>query len=298
MNEIVLSPITKKDARLLFDIDATFLTQEYKKEVNIDITQLLKGNKSIRLYECEDTGFRFFYPSDIDGDGRFYEQLEQISWYYAEWKWDYEIAKNFIQPNTSVLDIGCGEAKFLDYLKRKKNCECTGLELNEKAKEIACKKGLNVLNQFVQDHAVENSNKYDIVTFFQVLEHIAEIDSFLKAAVACAKPGGKIILAVPNNEPYFLTYDKMHFLNLPPHHMGWWNRKSLTELEKYYGLKLERIETQPLEHFTAYTKCYLANTMPSSSFMQKALYPFFKVLFYLRRNKINGASIMAIYTKK
>lgn len=293
----IVSPITKGEVKFLFDISRNVIIDSYLKESNIDVSYLFKKVEIISVYECIDTGYRFFFPFLIAGDGPFYEKLEQISWYYADWKWDYEIAKEFIASHSMVMDIGCGEGKFLNYLAKNKVCICAGLELNEKAKLIAVENGINVYNQFIQDHAIENKNKYDVVTFFQVLEHICDVNSFLKSAVEIVTVGGKIILAVPNNDPFYLTFDKYHFLNLPPHHMGWWNQKSLSALAELYNLKLETIIKQPLEHYSAYTRSYIKEKIPRLGFLKSIIYPFLKVLFYLNRKKINGASIMAVYTK-
>ncbi len=294
----ITSPITHGAVTFLYDIPKKNIIDSYQKESGIDVSYLFKNTDFISVYKCNDTGYRFFYPFDIDGDSPFYEKLEQIPWYYADWKWDYDIAEKYINNETSVLDIGCGEGKFLSFLKKEKNCNCSGLELNEKAKKIACNNNLNVENEFIQTHALSNKDKYDVVTFFQVLEHISQIDSFLKAAIEVVKPGGKIILAVPNNEPYYLTYDKDHFLNLPPHHMGWWNEDSLKSLAQLYPLNLVEIIKQPLEHYTSYSKNYLREHLKLPSFWVKIFTPLAKVIFYLNRKNINGASIMAIYTKK
>lgn len=293
----IVSPITKGKVKFLFDIAKEAIIDSYMSESNIDVTYLFKNTEIISVYECIDTGYRFFYPFNIAGDGPFYEKLEQISWYYADWKWDYEIAKKFINSNSAVLDIGCGEGKFLNYLGQNKKCVCSGLELNEKAKSIAVANGINVYNQFIQDHAKKNKNRYDVVTFFQVLEHISEVNSFLDSAIETVKTGGKIILAVPNNEPFYLTFDKYHFLNLPPHHMGWWNQRSLSALAELYNLKLETIVKQPLEHYSSYTHSYIKDKLPKIGFLKSIIYPFLKPLFYINRKKINGASIMAVYTK-
>jgi len=294
----ITSPITQGSVKFLYAIPKNEIISSYFKESSIDVSYLFASVDSISLYECIDTGYRFFFPYHIDGDSPFYEKLEQIPWYYAAWKWDYDVAQNYIKKETNVLDIGCGEGKFLSFLQNEKKCTCAGLELNEKAKQIACNNNLHVMNEFIQTHAKSNKEKYDTVTFFQVLEHISQIDSFLKAAIEVVKPGGNIILAVPNNEPYYLTYDKDHFLNLPPHHMGWWNEKSLRKLASLYQLELVDIIKQPLEHYTSYAKNFLREKLKLPSFIVNILTPFVKVLFYLNRKNINGASIMAVYTKK
>ena len=294
----LLSPITQGKTKLLYTIEPQELIENYKKNSNIDIRPVLNSIENIYLYQCEDTGYRFFYPFNLAGDGPFYEKLELISWYYAEWKWDYDIAQNYIPNGSKVIDIGCGEGKFLSYLQNEKNCHCEGLELNEKAQQIALSNQLKVGNETIQEFSKMNKNAFDVVTFFQVLEHISDVDSFLKSAIEVAKPGAKIILAVPNNDPFYLTYDKDHFLNLPPHHMGWWNETSLTKLAELYNLSLIKLIKQPLEHYTSYTQNFLKIKLKLPGALVKLLTPIFKVLFYLNRKNINGASIMAIYQKK
>jgi 2-polyprenyl-3-methyl-5-hydroxy-6-metoxy-1,4-benzoquinol methylase len=293
----LISPITKGRANLVDTFEPHELIDSYEKNSNIDIKYILKNTEKILLYECEETGYRFFYPFSLAGDGPFYEKLELIPWYYASWKWDYDIAQNYIPNGARVIDIGCGEGKFLAYLMKEKKCICEGLELNEKAQQIATENHLKVSNETIQKFSESNKSLFDIVTFFQVLEHISDVDSFLKSAIEVAKPGGLIILAVPNNEPYYLTYDKNHFLNLPPHHMGWWNQKSLSKLAALYGLSLVKVIKQPLEHYTSYTQNYLSIKLKLPKVLVKVLTPFFKVLFFLNRKNINGASIMAIYKK-
>ena len=92
----LLSPITQGKTKLLYTIEPQELIENYKKNSNIDIRPVLNSIENIYLYQCEDTGYRFFYPFNLAGDGPFYEKLELISWYYAEWKWDYDIAQNYI----------------------------------------------------------------------------------------------------------------------------------------------------------------------------------------------------------
>jgi 2-polyprenyl-3-methyl-5-hydroxy-6-metoxy-1,4-benzoquinol methylase len=71
-------------------------------------------------------------------------------------------------------------------------------------------------------------HNYDAVCLFQVLEHMHDISGFFKHVRAFIKPQGKLIISVPNNNPYLYVNDKLHTLNLPPHHMGLWTGSSLT----------------------------------------------------------------------
>ena len=302
MNESnkIVSTLTGGPVKLSLQIDKEEIKNRYKQEFNIDISSILDScsSESIELYECIQSGFRFFYPINISGDSFFYEQLEKISWYYADWKWEYDNAKKYFQKGDTVLDIGCGEAKYLKYLKDTLNCNVYGLELNIKAAKIAELNGLTVYNSTIEEHAIDNIEKYDVVSFFQVLEHVENPNSFLESAIKTIKKGGKMIVAVPNNDPFYLTYDKYHILNLPPHHMGWWNKQSLSSITQQFDLQLDLIEMQPLQHFKSYTTSFLSEKFSNYRFLQKVLYPIMKVFFYINRRNISGATIMAVYTKK
>jgi SAM-dependent methyltransferase len=169
--------------------------------------------------------------------------------------------------------------------------------MNENARRSGSEKGIKIINETVEEHAKNFPNHYDVVCFFQVLEHIHHVDEFLQSSVDSLKTGGKLILAVPNNDPYFLKYDKYQIWNFPPHHMGWWNEMSLTALQGFYSIRLESISTENLSHYKEYTTAFLKNKFERSSVIRRFLYPFFKITFFLLRRKIKGGSIAAVYTK-
>lgn len=50
------------------------------------------------------------------------------------------------------------------------------------------------------------------------MEHISDVASFIKACILLTKPGGYIILSVPNNDAFVGAQELP--LNMPPHHVG------------------------------------------------------------------------------
>lgn len=235
-----VSPLTKSNNTSLGD---TFLSKDiirlYKEQLNIDVSRFFAGKEEFNLFRCNDTGYRFYYPEGLDGDGKFYEALQNKlgDEYYHTWKFENQLAYDEIKQNDTVLDIGCGIGNFL-IKAREKTKEVYGLELNKKAAEECREKGLTVFNELIQEHAKTYEDFYDIVCMFQVLEHIYDVKGFLEASLKVLKRGGKIIIGVPNSEPYFLGYDKYCTLNLPPHHMGLWNKKVFNELAVLFNLKI------------------------------------------------------------
>ena len=69
---------------------------------------------------------------------------------------------------------------------------------------------------------------------------------FIKDSLLALKPNGKLIIGVPNNNPFLFVNDKYHTLNLPPHHAGLWNKKSLKSLEQIFNIELVSLQYEPL----------------------------------------------------
>jgi SAM-dependent methyltransferase len=245
-NIVVKSPVTPDgDAVLIETLPVQRIVEGYRKLLGIDVSKYFGGNIEIAIYRCTDTGFRFYYPESIFADEEFYAFLQKRDSYYSEWHWEHEAALKKLLPQSKVLEVGCGTGSFMINLKEK-GFNCTGLELNAAAVKVCRQKGLKVYNELLEIHVIQNSGEYDAVCAFQVLEHIYDVRSFINECLKCLKPGGKLIFAVPNSNPYLFKYDKYHTMNLPPHHSGLWNKAAFQKLPAFYPLKVDTIKFEPL----------------------------------------------------
>jgi 2-polyprenyl-3-methyl-5-hydroxy-6-metoxy-1,4-benzoquinol methylase len=238
------SPITANTNTALADIfSSADIIDLYRQQLDTDVSLYMPEKGIFHLYECKDTGYRFYYPKGMDGDGLFYADLQHQlgDGYYHKWKFENQLAYDLLQHGDKVLDIGCGVGNFLTKAKEKASAVC-GLELNKKAADTCRQNGLEVYNELISHHAVKRQDYYHVVCTFQVLEHVYDVKDFLENAVKVLKKGGKLVIGVPNNEPYFLGYDKYCTLNLPPHHMGLWNRKVFEKMAPFFNLSIEHIE--------------------------------------------------------
>jgi 2-polyprenyl-3-methyl-5-hydroxy-6-metoxy-1,4-benzoquinol methylase len=245
-----ISPITRsKNITLEKTIDVKSIIEQYKtiKPYGIDVERFFSGINEISIYKCNDTGYRFYFPFNLTGDDLFYQQLEKNPWYYMDWKWEHAITEDFIKSEDKILEIGCAHGDFLEKIKTKINL-AEGLEMNTKALRDCTSKKITAYNKTIEDFSSQISEFYDVVCSFQVLEHIADIKSFIDASISVLKAGGLLILSVPNNNCFFLK-DKDFITNMPPHHMGLWSLNSLVSLQKYFKLRVEAIHIEPLQKY-------------------------------------------------
>ncbi len=303
MDNRLKSPINSEGKVVLEKvIDTKSIFNLYQEQLNIDVSKYFKGLNTIKLFKCLDTGYKFFYPFDIEGDSKFYELLQKNPYYYMDWKWEYEKAFNLIEKDDEVLEIGCGKGVFLKKLSEKQ-IKAVGIELNEKARSECFSKGLIVFDILIKEYAKHNKEKYDVICSFQVLEHISNVGDFIIYSLNLLKNGGKLIISVPNNDS-FIKLDLFNFLNMPPHHMGLWSEETFKKIQKFYNIKLTNIFFEPLQkyHFRYYYDIIFGRKIINKlKFVGRIIrlilmFPFCLALIFLSK-RIKGHTILVEFIK-
>lgn len=245
MGNKVINPINNVYESILVDsVPSLILIKKYYDEFGINVEEYFNGIEQVDIYECVKTKYRFYYPFCLIGNSVFYTNLSRNKSNYYYFRWEHKLALKFAKKKSRWLEIGSGNSFFLKKLVEN-GVNAKGLELNKDEVETALKNELIVLNQdfFSYDHS---SEKFDVIALFQVLEHISTISEFFKKAKMMLNVGGKIIFSVPNSNPYLYYFDKFHTLNLPPHHMGLWNKKAVKLVAHEFGFKLKVIKIEKL----------------------------------------------------
>lgn len=298
----VKSPVTlNTHTTLVIEFDVDTIIQQYKNQGKLDVSRFFKGLNKIQLYRCNETGYRFYYPDGIWGDSKFYEELRDIhSWYYPVDRWEHAIALPMINKEDKVLEVGCGEGAFIRMLHKAGVKDVTGLELNERAVNKLSEEGLVVKAETIQTFAEKNKEQFDTVCFFQVLEHIYEIKSFLDASIMALKKGGSMIIAVPNNTPYLFNHKMDETFNMPPHHAGLWNKETFEKLEHYYPVKVKTVLIKPLDDYKKWIRVkrkYHKENKSLKGLLFLAI-PTFLTTLYLSLFKQQGSEILVEFVKK
>lgn len=300
----IISPITlTNNVSIHKRIEKKDIISSYKNSLNIDVSKYFENIEEVLICRCNDTGYRFYYPKYILGDSNFYETLQKIRGqnnYYSAWRWEQEEVLKFINSSDKVLDIGCGTGNFLDNI-RNITSNLVGLEINDLAIETAKGRGLTVIKSDVHSFSegYNNQAKFDIICAFQVLEHIYEISDFIHSCLKLLKINGKLIIAVPNNNPYLFKHDFYHALNLPPHHIGLWDENSMKKITKYFPIELKDLFFEPLLDFRYWYDVQLKYLLRRNGLIKgaKRIPYVYNMLFKLRKY-IKGRNLLAVYTKK
>ena len=105
-----------------------------------------------------------------------------------------------------VIDIGCGGGILAESMA-KKGADVTGIDLSEKALKVAdlhsLESGVQVRYEVIaaEDMAAREAGQYDVVTCMEMLEHVPDPASIVRAAMTLVKPGGHVFFSTINRNP-------------------------------------------------------------------------------------------------
>ncbi|MBT5047642.1 MAG: methionine biosynthesis protein MetW [Rhodospirillaceae bacterium] len=89
----------------------------------------------------------------------------------ANLRLDLQLIADMIEPESRVLDIGCGDGALLDYLAREKNVDGRGIEISQEGVNACVSHGLSVIQGDADtDLANYPANAFDYVVLGQTLQ--------------------------------------------------------------------------------------------------------------------------------
>lgn len=115
--------------------------------------------------------------------------------------------KSFVNfEGKKVVDIGCGGGILAESIAQS-GADTTGIDLSEKALKVAelhaLEVGANLTYRAIsaEDLAQEQAGQYDVVTCMEMLEHVPDPASVVRACAALCKPGGILFFSTLNRNP-------------------------------------------------------------------------------------------------
>ena len=162
-----------------------------------------------------------------------------------------------------VVDIGCGGGILSDAMARQ-GAEVLGADLAVKSLKVAQLHALEAGTQGVQyreisaeDLAQEQAGQYDVVTCMEMLEHVPNPASVVKACSALVKPGGWVFFSTLNRNPksfLFAIVGAEYILNLLPKGTHEYARlikpSELADWARIHGLDIQQMKGMTYNPFT------------------------------------------------
>jgi 2-polyprenyl-6-hydroxyphenyl methylase/3-demethylubiquinone-9 3-methyltransferase len=154
-----------------------------------------------------------------DTEGEF-APLHQINPLRLDW-----IASQARLEDAEVLDVGCGGGILAESMARRR-AKVLGIDLSAKPLKVAqlhaLEAGVDNLSYrevAVEDLATERPASFDVVTCMEMLEHVPDPSSVVRACAQLVRPGGWVFFSTINRNPkafLFAIVGAEHVLKLLP----------------------------------------------------------------------------------
>jgi len=111
-------------------------------------------------------------------------------------KQEFKIISEFIEKNTRVLDVGCGDGTLMEYLKTDKEIDIRGIEISKNNSQKCVGKGLIVIEGDAEKDLTQFPNgSFDFVILSQTLQAFLNPETVIQELL---RIGNKAIVTVPN----------------------------------------------------------------------------------------------------
>jgi 2-polyprenyl-3-methyl-5-hydroxy-6-metoxy-1,4-benzoquinol methylase len=127
------------------------------------------------------------------------------------------------QSDAAIVDLACGNGKFLHLAKNMGFQHVEGVDVSDEQIHIAAQTCAHVTLASLFEFLPKRVGKYDLITAFDLLEHLTKDEAFmfLDLCYAALKPGGRLVLQMPNGDtPWGLAMrygDLTHEVCYTPH---------------------------------------------------------------------------------
>ena len=182
--------------------------------------------REVNLWVCSECGSHYIdyldpiesieptvRPDALTEEGRaYFENIQhsnsQRSLNHVEW-----VRQHRNLDRLQVLDVGCGGGMFLSLL-RKAGAETCGVELDDSAVQYARENSDPNVHKYPVEHDFWQSRhreRFDVVTFWDVVEHVNFPLESLRSATRLLKPGGLLFIDTPCRETFYHRFGSLTY---------------------------------------------------------------------------------------
>lgn len=284
---------------LLLNLERDFHLFECKKCKLVTLEPKLSADELEKFYPKEYISF----PLSISSERNIFSKIDR------QFGVDKRVARILRKQKIpgKILDIGCATGVFLNEMKNK-GWESYGIEPNAFAANYAKDQfGLKITNISFEESNFSGSF-FDVITMWDVLEHVISPDWVLQEIYRILKPNGLLVISMPNSDSidrkifgkYWAGWDI-------PRHNNVFNSKNINSYLSKFNFHLEEISSFTGRHgvLVLSINFYLnkkkqsekvkriINIIIKSIFVRALTYPYFMII-----DRFNKSSIMTLFARK
>lgn len=213
--------------------------------------RLFLEKNGFRLLQCQNCGLVFQDPSAVTLDlNEFYQDryrpedfLPQRPAKVRKSHRELRLLERLISGR-ELIDVGCSYGFFVD-VARQRGWNAKGVEVSQMAAEFARQTyGLEIFHGYLEQAAFP-AESFDVVTIRHVLEHVPEPLAMLAEARRILKPGGLLLVAVPNvNCLGFKVAGVDWWWIDPPTHLYYFTPQTLQRALESAGFRIVHTQTE------------------------------------------------------
>lgn len=135
-----------------------------------------------------------------------------------------------VPPPAALLDVGCGNGSFL-LAAQEAGYDGLGIDISSEAVDLVKSRGGKAIA--VDFLSYEFRQKFDVISMWDVVEHLRDPYLFLRRAKELLNPGGILIIKTPSVGKLVLWLTRVRnawagSLLQAPHHVHYWSPRSMT----------------------------------------------------------------------
>lgn len=230
------------------------------------------NKNNYQLYNCSVCGLGFVWPIPAETEEIYSEQYFKKSgavagFGYVDYERDKEpMRQNFIKclaeieeltSGRKIFDVGTATGYFLD-LAAERGWQTAGAEISPFAADLAVQKGHDIFLGKLENFVPKNN--YDVVTMWDVLEHLDAPQKYLRAINRMLSENGILVINTINKECLWARlWGKRWHAIIPPEHLFYWSPFNLKALLTEQGFLILASKTIGKQFSSSYVFKTLAD---------------------------------------
>jgi 2-polyprenyl-3-methyl-5-hydroxy-6-metoxy-1,4-benzoquinol methylase len=160
-----------------------------------------------------------------------------------------------------LLDVGAGSGKLVRRLRQLRPCAVSGIEPSGALFHTYDLGSLGIEATTLPEMAATQPAAYDVVTVFDVIEHVPEAAEFVRALALVTKPGGFVFLSTPDGGGLLARLLGRRWHHYNAYHLSLYGRRAVAEAARRSGFRVvaseHRSRRMPLDYLWRYAMDFL-----------------------------------------